>query len=228
MSGTVGLKPAYQFGGRDMGHLTSREAWGTVDIDTTTGRVFVQQDWHYIWCVWPGAAHWTHPEKVLFHQRADREIWGAWSNHLHLKVGGHPPFAARRIPVNFDVRWKLTGQHNYNVQAWKVPPGSAPDSPVRSEVLFGHCIKLSSADLLPRGAQNDAGQVTANFVTPPHEFGHTIGAPDEYNAPTAALPNAHLADTQSIMNIGRRVRGRHLALLTETLHKMIPGAQFSA
>ena len=211
-----------------MGHLTSNEVWGTVDLDTATGRVFVQQDWFYIWCVWPGGAHWTYREKKVFHQRADRAIWAAWSNHLHLKVTGKTPFSARSVPVNFDVRWKLAGPHDYQVQAWKVPPGSAPDSPVRSEVLFGNYIKLSSADLMPRSAVNDAGKATSNFVTPPHEFGHTIGAPDEYNAPTALLPNTHLADTASIMNIGRQVRARHLELLTLTLDKMVPGAFFTA
>lgn len=210
------------------GHLTSKEAWATVDLDTMTGRVFVQQDWYYDWRVWTGVQPWTYREKSVFHKRVDRAIWGAWSNHLFINVTGKAPFSTRRIPVNFDARWKLSGHSNYRVEAWKVPPGSSPTSPIWSEVLFGDYIRLSTAHIQPRGAGNAAGQSTSNFVTPPHEFGHTIGAPDEYNNPTPSSPNPYLGDTDSIMNIGCRVRARHLALLTQTLHKMVPGAQFTA
>lgn len=210
-----------------MGHLTSNEIWGNVDLDTTTGRVFVQQDWDYAWLPYTGVAPWTYREKLAFHTRVDRAIWGAWSNHLRIKVSGKAPFSAKSIPVNFDVRWKLKGHPHYKVEAWKVPPGSTSTKPIWSHVLFGDYIRLSTADIWPRGAMNDAGKSTDNFVTPPHEYGHTIGAPDEYNNPTPTSPNPYLGDTQSIMNIGRKVRGRHLALLTQTLHKMVPEAKFS-
>lgn len=182
----------------------------------------------YDWRLWPGVKPWTYPERHAFHTRVDREIWGAWSNRLHITVTGAAPLTARHIPVNFDVRWKLTGHSNYRVEAWKVPPGSTPTSPIWSQVVFDDNIRLSTADTLPRGAGNAAGASTSNFITPSHEFGHTIGNPDEYNLPTATASNQWLGDTGSIMNIGRQVRGRHLALLCQTLHKMVPTARFAA
>lgn len=212
-----------------MGHLVANEPWAAVDIDTNTGRVFVQQDWLYAWQVWPGATPWTHPQKVAFHSAMDRGIWGVWSTRLFLNVTGRAPFAPRRVPVTFDVRWRVAGAHHYRVTAWKVPPGSTPDSPVRSNVDFtNRLIELSSADTGPSSAANDAGQSTTRFLMSPHEFGHTMAAPDEYQAATPGAPNPHLPDTQSVMNIGRRVRPRHLQLLTESLHRLIPGATFSA
>lgn len=90
-----------------MGHLVAKEDWGVVDLNTTTGRVFVQEDWLYTWLLYPGvASHWTLAEKRLFHHRVDIGVWKLWSNHLILNVSGTAPFPARRVPVNFDVRWK--------------------------------------------------------------------------------------------------------------------------
>lgn len=216
-----------------MGNLVDREAWATIDLETTRGHVFVQQDWHYDWRVWPGQKPWTYPEKHAFHTRVDREIWGSWSNKLLINVTGTAPFSARQLPVTFDVRWWLGATWNYRVEAWKVPPGSSPTSPIWSQVVFDDYIRLSTADIRPRPAGNNAGQSNPGFVTPPHEFGHTIynpqtENPDEYTPPNASPPNPWLGDTGSIMNIGRQVRGRHLTLICETLHKMVPTAGFSA
>ena len=214
-----------------MGHLTANERWGNVDLDTTTGRVFVQQDWHYHWILYLGvSAPWTLAEKRRFHHSADLWLWRIWSNHLRLKVSGETPFHARSVPVNFDIRWKLHGSAHWQVMANKVPPNATATDPVRSMVQWDlRTITLSSADTGPRGAGNDAGRSTSNFVTVPHEFGHSIGYLfDEYNASTAALPNPYLTDTSSLMNIGREVRARHLKLLIATLNRLMPSAHFEA
>lgn len=208
-----------------MGHLTAKERWGTVDLDTTTGRIFVQEDWYYAWSLFPPVTQsWTHAEKQHFHHLADNWIWRVWSNHLHLKVIGNAPFPSRRVPVNFDIRWRTHLPANWTVLAWKVPPGSTPTNPIRSSVDWdNYIINLSSSDTGESDAGNDGGQSTKKFVTAPHEFGHTMRLPDEYNA---GAP--HLFDDHSIMNIGRIVKGRHLIELTKTLNKMLPGVRFTA
>ena len=53
--------------------------------------------------------------------------------------------------------------------------------------------------------------------------GSAAPIPDEYNA-----GHAHLADTDSLMNIGRNVRGRHVQALIDELNSMLPDLQFSA
>jgi hypothetical protein len=89
-------------------------------------------------------------------------------------------------------------------------------------------IELNTADLAPRGAGNAAGALKTDFRTPPHEFGHAIlshGAtanPDEY-----VSTSGNVADTSSIMNIGRDLRKRHLASVIVELNKLVPGLTFS-
>ena len=61
-----------------------------------------------------------------------------------------------------------------------------------------------------------------NFFVAPHEFGHTLGYGDDY------LSNRYFRDAGSVMNIGRMVRPRHLALVVEAVHKMVPRCKFVA
>ncbi len=102
-------------------------------------------------------------------------------------------------------------------------PGTGPTDLHRSFVReVGRQIELNTADLAPRGAGNAAGASTSNFVTPPHEFAHTMSNPDEYEA-----SSAFLSDSASLVNIGRQIRGRHLHLLIDALGKLAPQWTFS-
>lgn len=86
-----------------------------------------------------------------------------------------------------------------------------------------HQIELDTADLAPRQAGNAVSASTNRFVTPPHGFSHTITNPDEYN-----LGSPHLKDTNSLVNIGNIVRGRHLHLVVDALNGMHVREVFSA
>src|SRR5512134_613467 len=117
-----------------MAHIVRRPAWGVVDLDTDTGRVFVQEDWKYNWTLEPGASAWTLAQRRSFHATADRHIWGFWSNRLRLRTSGTHEFCRRvpEAPVNFDVRWVLSGGH-WTVYVNKLLPTTP--SP-RSYVMF--------------------------------------------------------------------------------------------
>ncbi|MCS7026802.1 MAG: hypothetical protein NZV14_18535 [Bryobacteraceae bacterium] len=212
-----------------MPHIVRHEPWGVIDIVLHEGRIFFQQDWYYLWQVRPPLAPWTYEEKRNFHNTADRQIWGVWSNRIRIPVQLAPnadsrarDFVSRtagRVPINFDIRWVTRAGH-YTVTVIKIPAGA----PGRSWVNFGtRQITLHSDDLDPRGACTDTDVCTDNgFLTAPHEFGHTIQLPDEYRA-----TSPHVSDTASIMNIGRQVRPRHLQLIVNTLNQMFPGCVFS-
>ena len=104
-----------------------------------------------------------------------------------------------------------------------MPASATPTGLHRSFVLEGtHQIELNTADLAPRAADNAAGASTNRFVTPPHEFAHTITNPDECN-----VGSPYLIDTQSLVNIGNLVRGRHLHLVVDALNAMHVGEVFS-
>jgi hypothetical protein len=127
-------------------------------------------------------------------------------------------FGRLGIPINFDVRWEL-GPANYTVKVHKYPRSQAR---YRSNVDYvNHVIELDGRDVELDQAANDAGAQVNDFETPPHEFGHTIGADDEYNAGSPFLP-----DTNSVMNLGHAVRGRHLHMMQCVLNVMLPGCQF--
>jgi hypothetical protein len=212
-----------------MSHIVRRPAWGVVDLNTTTGHIFVQEEWLYRWHVAPGARAWSLAERQQFHRTADEHIWGRWSNRVRVRPTGTHALARRGadLPIEFDIRWVLRGGQ-WTVNVTKVAPG-AP-SP-RSNVDFAaRIINLDTLDLVPHAVGNAARQHRPRFYTIPHEFGHTFptgagaAAPvgDEYNA-----GHAHLGDTGSLMNIGRHVRARHVQALVDELNAMLPDCQFA-
>jgi hypothetical protein len=215
-------------------HHVRDTSWGVIDFDDQKGEVLVLQKWLYNWKLWPGVtAPWTYREKHRFHSTVDKQVWGTWSNAIKLSVAGASPIAAklsgRKVTMNFDVKWTLKAPNHWTVNAWKVPAGSTATHPQQPEVIVASKqIELNTVDIAPRSAVNDAGASTGNFRTPPHEFGHAIliGAstsnPDEY-----VNTSGHIADTSSLMNIGRQVRKRHLTAVIAELNSMVPNLTFT-
>jgi hypothetical protein len=206
-----------------MSHVTAHPGWADVDVNVETANIFCQQRWRYTWLVVAPASTWTLRERRRFHQTLDRQIWGRWSVGVRLNVRGNHAFARRHSTarVSFDVRWSLSNQH-WDVSVRKLPAGSDPTTFI-SNVHFGRRqIELDSADVRSYRPQNAAG-ARREFEALPHEFGHTMDNPDEYVA-----GSGELADTDSIMNIGRRIRARHLQLLITVLEGALPGCTFTA
>jgi hypothetical protein len=205
-----------------MSHIVRELPWGIVDIVVNEGRIFYQERWQYQWEVTPGEPAWTIHEKRGFHHALDNQIWQRWSNRVRFSTAGKSPFARAHpsVPINFDVRWVLTKPH-WKIAVRKLPAGSTPTTYVSNVDRANMQINLDSADLPSYRPANDAGQVR-NFKAIPHEFGHTFpGVDDEYNT-----GSPHLADTDSIMNIGDQIRDRHLKPLLDELNKMIPDCTF--
>lgn len=237
-----------------MGHVVSRQPWGVIDIDTTAGRVFFQQEWFYTWTLFNASVSpWTPQQRRFFHNTLDRQIWALWSNRVRLRVSGVHSFArrfgARGVPINFDIRW-MRRPAQWAVRVRKMPAGSNPTTFI-SFVDFGaRRVELDTGDLTAYHPANEAGNASTNpnFLAGPHEFGHTLQAGDEYNAASRAARRIDLssvattiesitrvgralnllADTESIMNVGRQIRPRHLRLVVSTLNTMIPGVVWSA
>jgi hypothetical protein len=208
-----------------MGHLVSTQLWGVLDLDTTKGIVVVRQDWHYTWNVVAPASAWTLAEKRHFHNTLDRQIWGQWSNRLRIYPSGHHDLARRfgvsGMQLTFDVRW-VTRSGQWSVNVRKLVPGG---SYVSNVDFANRVIELDSEDLTPHAVVNKAGQQASGFRTVPHEFGHALGTAnkDEYKK-----GSPYLADTKSILNIGRQVRSRHAQLVVDTLHRLVPTCTFRA
>jgi hypothetical protein len=218
-----------------MPYVDAHPGWADISLNLESGHIFVQENWHYTWVADAGLSAWNLAEKRAFHAQVDRQIWSVWSSgRFHIRVRGATAFA-RRFPrglptTEFDIRWVLRGGH-WQVTARKMAAGAARSWPADySQVDFpGRRVTLVTPDFTAaRGAANSAGASRPNFPVGAHEFGHTepdsSGAapnPDEYNN-----GSANLGDTDSLMNIGRQVRGRHLEGLLGELNRMMPGTTF--
>lgn len=209
-----------------MGHVVREVAWCVIDLDTTVGRIFLQERWLYVWEVDAGQPAWTLEEKRAFHTRVDRAIWAAWSNRVTMNVEGASSFArsfrGKPIPINLDIRWVTSNPH-WTVHVTKVARGTFRQSNVEWN---NHVINLDTEDFSTRTFQNGAARDTQVPVA--HEFGHTIGNTavlnrgDEYRDTS---PNKN--DHGSIMNQGHHLRERHFRTIIEELNKMIPNTAFS-
>ena len=218
-----------------MAYVDAHPGWADISLNLETCHVFVQENWHYNWVVDAPLSAWNLAEKRAFHSQVDRQIWSVWSSgRYHVRVRGNNPFARRfshGLPTTeFDIRWVLHGGH-WQVTARKMAGGRARAWPADySQVDFAaKKVTLVTVDFAAsRGATNDAGQSRASFPVGAHEFGHTNpdhtgAAPtdDEYNT-----GSTNLGDTDSLMNIGRQVRARHVSGLLTELDRMVPGASF--
>jgi len=187
----------------------------------------LQQDWHYHWFEEnPTVPVWTVHEKRNFHHALDRQIWGKWSMRVKLQVGGTSDFArkfSKGVPINFDVHWVLAGGH-WQIYACKLSPGG---NQARFNTRTSFSIRkmwIATGDIYPYNPTNMGdGFVGHRFIPIPHEFGHALGAPDENRA-----AQANINDHNSIMNVGKQLRSRHLDLVLSTLNGMIPHTTFSA
>ena len=209
-----------------MGHIVREVPWCVIDLDTTAGRIFLQERWLYCWLRAPGQPEWTLEEKRAFHTRADKAIWAAWSNRVAMNVDGTSHFAkcfkGKPIPINLDIRW-VTSKGHWTVNVTKVAKGTFRQSNVEWN---NHVINLDTEDFSTRTFEH--GDKKETQIPVAHEFGHTIGNTavldrgDEYRD-----GNVNQNDHGSIMNEGHHLRERHFRTIIEELDKMIPDTTFS-
>jgi hypothetical protein len=220
-----------------MAHLLRHEPWGVVDLDIARAHVFVREDWHYIWSAPSGVPKWTPDEQHAFHQAVDHAVWKLWclrarifvrsssyqkygrTDEIKWKLVGKP------LTLSFDVR-AVSGNGHWNVQVGKLDPRLEvkPHAQVLNE---DQLIKFTSNDLLVDKAKRFLGdRPHPGFSIPAHEFGHTMGPPgwrgDEY------IPESpYFKDEGSIMNVGTKLRARHLVFICNALRALIPGCSFT-
>jgi hypothetical protein len=207
-----------------MAHIVREFDWGTIDIVVHESRIFFQQRWKYDWQVKAPLPAWTLKEKQEFHREVDKQIWASWSNKVKLSVTGTSDFAKKfagvKLPMNLDVRWVLKDEQ-WNVEAIKNPASEMPHNTVTWSTRK---IVLHTSKLKAYNACNNATPkvCSVGFRSVPHEFGHALGSDDEYVA-----TSAHLADSTSILNIGKELRERHFTTMLAEMNKMIPDTTFA-
>jgi hypothetical protein len=213
-----------------MGHMIKELPWCTIDIDTTAGKIVLQERWQYTWVVAPPYQRWTPVEMQNFHQRVDHEIWAAWSNRAFFSIAGTSAFAKRfsggSVPVVMDVRRVLAKPH-WNVFVTKVPEGVTHFS---STNWIARTLRLDSYDIVPR--VRCLGPVKAVCMTQmpvTHEFGHAIGNSKFVGRDGDEYPSRspHSTDFDSIMNRGLELRNRHFEHLLTVINGVIADTTFT-
>jgi hypothetical protein len=131
--------------------------------------------------------------------------------------------------LSFDVR-SVVGPAHWQANVHKADPGVRP-LPHSTTDFARRILELHDIDTVLRHASRRPKdpRKQGDFSVLAHEFGHAIGYAkprghlDEYDS-----NSRYYNDVHSIMNIGRRMRARHLSLMTETLAKMVPACTFQA
>jgi hypothetical protein len=211
-----------------MGHIVRRVPWCDIDINTTSGHIFLQQKWNYTWLTKTGISAWTAREKTDFHNRADTYIWAAWSNRVTLGVSGASSFSrrygTRGVSINLDIR-RVTSNAHWKVNVNKI---STTDF-ARSNVIWNtRIINLDTNDFNTRTNCRGTPRRCHNQIPVAHEFGHAAGNTavlsrgDEYRT-----TSPHTNDHASIMNVGSQLRNRHFRTIIDELNLMIPDTIFT-
>ncbi|WP_159295629.1 hypothetical protein [Tenacibaculum maritimum] len=202
-----------------------------IHIEESRGTILIKQKWRYFWLNSMNTSRWTYSEKQKFHIEVDNLIWNSWGKYFFLKVKGNSDFAIRnakkRWDVNFDIEWVQYGEH------WKVNVTKYPSNHlahITSGVDWNNkIIKLDTKDTSWRRRV----RAQESFYQYPiaHEFGHAVGNSihassgmhgDEYNP-----SSNYFKDKNSLMNIGNRLKDRHLDYILRELNTMVSNSKFS-
>jgi hypothetical protein len=148
-------------------------------------------------------------------------------------------FSHHHLTMSFDVRRMTTGEHwEATVHKMDRRPQldaqgqSKKPSLKRAETDFAHRkLTLYDIDIEPHRASRYEHDPKAqkNFSVTAHEFGHALGYSNPLGKGEESLRgHRRFEDVKSIMNIGRRLRARHLFLIMKTLGSMVPACTFTA
>ena len=200
-------------------------------INEDNDTIMIRMKWKYAWNRHTSSTPpWTEEEKAEFHHSCDMLIWRTWGRAYNLRCVGTSDFARDNVStvwdVNFDVQRVYQNPH-WNATVTKLPARSAAQP--TSFMNWGtRRIQLDTKDnQLRRRVRNG---VTYHQYPVVHEFGHAAGnsiysSPgmhgDEYNS-----SSPFFSDRNSVMNVGRQFRNRHLDYVISQLNTMIPNTTF--
>jgi len=198
-----------------------------IHIEEFRNTILVRQRWKYNWLNEPGTSPWTYAEKKNFHHQCDKLIWGIYGNYYDLEAFGDSDFVKRNknklFHVNFDIQWVTSNEH------WRVEVTKACNPKVFKSKMCWETreVILDSMDYEQFKLNSSFGKF--DHITVAHEFGHTIGnVPffkgmhwDEYRP-----VSKYYDDKTSMMNLGVKLRERHLDYILAVLNCMIDNVRF--
>lgn len=204
----------------------------TMDIYVEPNRnaILIRQRWKYNWLTQGNVAPWTYLEKRNWHHKADSIIWEQWGNKfVFLAVTLEPNPAIQYLHrmefnVAFDIEWVTSDEH-WTVDVTKVKPGTN----YKSHTIYkDRTISLTTEDTKSQVVDPNFSSIHQIVIN--HEYGHSIGADDEYGVKYMGRTNGpYYEDLRALMNIGNELRLRYVQTIKKELNtNFIPGVQFTA
>lgn len=157
---------------------------------------------------------WTKSEEQRFISNWKSRVGKIWDGQL-LKV--LPSKKTVRLGLDFEIQIGGFMFDHWEISVKKVPAGSTFRcfvNPGKKNVMLTE----NDNAITIRNVRK-----VGNFqqITSAHEFGHMIGLDDEYGPLFGGISGAYTKDYASVMNIGSKVRSRHLGQLNYWLDKAI-------
>jgi len=202
--------------------------WCDLRIDTREGKITVLQKWDYKWLTAHGVSGWTPGIKEKFHKLVKSSIMRVWSN-INLKLEGSSSlceqFDKKGMFLEFDIR-RVSKDCHWSVKVTRLKKSTKFQT---SRVLWKErIILLDTKDANLTNKKNNYTGLKGKQTPVAHEFAHTIGNSYRFNnGDEYSFKSPHLQDTNSILNVGDKVRERHLDKIIKELNSMVSDTKFS-
>jgi hypothetical protein len=161
-----------------------------------------------------GMNKWKESEKKQFISSWELRVRKIWDGHL-LKVLNNNKQVYLGLMFNIQVGGFMLDHWEITVK--KLPAGTVFRSYVHPRAKN---VMLTENDnnIVVRNVRNVGAY---QQITSTHEFGHMIGLDDEYGVLFGGKQGKHNADYDSVMNIGSKVRQRHMGHILSWLNKAL-------
>lgn len=208
-----------------MGDAPAKETpWYRIEIDASpvSPKVRLVSRWYYRWLNGPGVTSpWQEWEKKLYHNAFNWLLADAFKYTRIRMTATDRPFTTT-LGVDFSIGRGLAKFRHWTVFVRKVDPASESYTYQSKVVPDVAKIYLDTADIKDYRPTNAAGKTGLHNAVP-HEFLHVLG----YHHDESHAASPHLADTDSIMNVGKKIRQRHLTHVLADLEDIVPNTRFT-
>lgn len=161
-----------------------------------------------------GINKWLEIDKQKFISSWENRVRQIWDGHVLKVLSNNKPI---KLKLDFQIQIDGIMFDHWEITVKKVPSGST----FRSFVRPG----LKDVTL----TENDNGVTVRKVrkiggfqqITTAHEFGHMIGLDDEYGPLFGGAQGSHNTDYNSVMNIGSKVKKRHINELMTWLNNAL-------
>ena len=161
-----------------------------------------------------GINKWQEIDKLKFITNWESRVRQIWDGHTLKILSNNKPI---KLKLDFHIQIDGIMFDHWEITVKKVPPGSTFRSFVRPG-LKDVILTENDNGITVRKVRKIGG---FQQITTAHEFGHMIGLDDEYGPLFGGVQESHNSDYNSVMNVGSKVKKRHINELISWLNSAL-------